>query len=85
MSFNHDDDDGRHPNAKGFSASQSTSTSPGMKVKLSSVGTAAVRLLEALNAAADANPILKSAAGSALHFAKLVEVRCIHDTIGNYV
>ena len=46
-----------------------------MKAKLSDVGIAAVRLLEALSASADVFPPLKSAAGGALHFAKLVEVR----------
>lgn len=46
-----------------------------MKFKLSDAGIAAVRLLEALDASADFNPIVKSVAGGALHFAKLVEVR----------
>ncbi|KLO11838.1 TPR-like protein [Schizopora paradoxa] len=44
-----------------------------MKFKLSDAGIAAVRLLEALDASADFNPIVKSVAGGALHFAKLVE------------
>ncbi|KLO07784.1 hypothetical protein SCHPADRAFT_634326 [Schizopora paradoxa] len=44
-----------------------------MKNTLSNVGIGAVRLLEALSASADFNPVLKSVAGGALHFAKLVE------------
>ena len=49
-----------------------------MKANLSDVGIAAVRLLEALSATADFNPILKSVAGGALHVAKLIEVRAEH-------
>ncbi len=45
-----------------------------MKIKLSAVGIAAVRLLEAVNASADAFPPLKSASGGALHLGRLIEV-----------
>ncbi|KLO11404.1 hypothetical protein SCHPADRAFT_906062 [Schizopora paradoxa] len=44
-----------------------------MKAILSDAGIAAIRLLEALDAASDAFPPLKSAAGGALHIAKLVQ------------
>lgn len=46
-----------------------------MKTLLSDAGHAAVRLLEALDASADAFPPLKSAVGGALHIANLVKVR----------
>ena len=46
-----------------------------MRTGLSNVGIVAIRLLEALDASADAFPPLKSAAGGALHIAKLVKVR----------
>ncbi len=42
-----------------------------MKIKLSAVGIAAVRLLEGVNASADAFPPLKSASGGALHLGDL--------------
>ncbi|KLO11821.1 TPR-like protein [Schizopora paradoxa] len=44
-----------------------------MKFNYSDAGIAAVRLLEAFSASADFNPIVKSVAGGALHFASLIE------------
>lgn len=55
--------------------SQSSSSKSKAKSKLSDAGIAAIRLLEAVSAGADAFGPLKSAASGALHFAKLIEVR----------
>ena len=46
-----------------------------MKAAASATGVVAVRLLEVLSASSDFNPVLKSAAGGALHVATLIEVR----------